>query len=120
MIAESLPERATAALSIRLFGAFDARLDGSPLPTTRSRKEQWLLAILVLRKGQAVDRSWLAGTLWAESPESGALGTLRRSRMDVRRVLGPQAGRLTAPGHRTISLDSTGACVDVLEFDAAV
>src|SRR6476469_4833315 len=120
MLAEPLRERTAAALSLRLFGAFDARLGALPLPPTRTRKEQWLLALLILRQGQAVDRSWLAGTLWPESPESGALGNLRRSLADLRRVLGSEAVRLTAPGPRTISLDPTGASVDVLEFDAAV
>src|SRR2546425_992910 len=105
MIAEPPPEQPVSALSIRLFGAYDVRLGGSSLPATRTRKEQWLLALLVLRHGQAVDRSWLAGTLWPESQESAALGNLRRSLMDLRRVLGPEARRLVAPTPRTISLD---------------
>ena len=44
------------------WGPFDARVRGEPLPHLRSRKGAWLLALLVLRAGRAVQRSWLAGT----------------------------------------------------------
>ena len=35
-------------LEFRLFGIFDVRLKGRPLPPLRYRKEKWLLALLVL------------------------------------------------------------------------
>jgi DNA-binding SARP family transcriptional activator len=40
------------------------------MPRLRSRSIEWLLALLVLRQDRAVDRSWLAGTLWPGSDES--------------------------------------------------
>ncbi len=110
----------TEALTLRLFGPYEALRGGVPLPRTRSRREQWLLAFLTLRAGQPVDRNWLAGLFWQERPESAALANLRRSLLDLRRVLGPDAARLTAPSARTLCLDLHGASVDVLEFDAAV
>ena len=73
-----VPDCAPAALSLRLFGPFDARLHGAPLARLRSRKGQWLLALLVLRHGRPVERAWLAGMLWPDSPPSQALALMRR------------------------------------------
>jgi DNA-binding SARP family transcriptional activator len=44
-------------LTIRLLGPFEVRLRGQPLPRLRSRKGQWLLALLALRHGHEVDRA---------------------------------------------------------------
>jgi DNA-binding SARP family transcriptional activator len=107
-------------LAISLFGPFDARVDGHPLPRLRSRKGYWLLALLALRHGREVERSWLAGTLWPDSPEPLAFASLRKSLRDLRRALGPQAYRLCSPTPRTVSLDVAGADVDVVAFDTAV
>ena len=65
-------------LEIRLFGQFDARLNGAPLRTLRTRKGEWLLALLVLRREQQIDRGWMAGTLWPETTDENALGSLRK------------------------------------------
>jgi predicted ATPase/DNA-binding SARP family transcriptional activator len=108
-------------LSIRLFGALEVEQRGQALPRTRTRKEQWLLALLVLSGAQALSRPWLAGLLWPDTPDEAAtLGHLRRSLCELRRVLGSDAVRLTAPTPRTLHLDLTGARVDVFDFDAAV
>ena len=58
-------------LKLRLFGRLQAHLGEIPLPPLRSRKGEWLLALLALR-GVAVTRSWLAGTLWPESDDERA------------------------------------------------
>src|SRR4051794_36441915 len=107
-------------LSLRLFGPFDARVGGAPMPALRSRKGQWALALLVLRHGREVERGWLAGTLWPENTESEALSHLRRTLTDLRRALGDQAYRLSAPTPHTLRLDLEGALVDVIEFDDRV
>ena len=44
----------------------------------RSRQGWRLLALLALRRGRTVDRSFLAGTLWPESREEDAIANLRR------------------------------------------
>ena len=41
-------------------GPFDVRVDGRPLTHLRSRRGQWLLAILALRRGREIERHWLA------------------------------------------------------------
>src|SRR4051812_48976317 len=107
-----------APLHLRLLGPFDARVNGSPLPPLRSRKGQWLLALLVLRGGREVAREWLAEALWPDGLE--ALTSLRQSLADLRRALGTEAGRLQAPTTRALRLDLTDVAVDVVAFDAAI
>jgi len=109
-----------APLVLRLFGPFDAQVNGRPLPPLRSRRGQWLLALLILRHGREVERGWLAGTLWPDNPESQALYNLRRNLVSLRHALGVEAGRLRAPTPHTLSLDLQGAEADVAAFDAAI
>jgi DNA-binding SARP family transcriptional activator len=109
-----------SSLRVNLFGPFEAQVNGRPLPHLRTRKGQWLLALLALRGGAEVERERLAGLLWPESPGSHGLANLRNSLRDLRQALGPEAERLRAPTPRTLSLDVTGAAVDVVEFDRAI
>src|ERR1051325_11392865 len=88
------PHPQTAPLEIRLFGVFEARVHGVPLPRLRTRKGEWLLALLALRAGRETERTWLAGLLWPDSPEPQALQNLRVSLADLRRALGSEAHRL--------------------------
>lgn len=113
---EQVPE---FRLQIRLFGAFDVRLDGVPIPPLRSRKVQWLLALLALRNEQALDRVWLAGTLWPDSAPEQALYNLRQSLTNIRHALGKAAVCLRASMVNALSFDVAAAEVDVLQFDAA-
>jgi len=111
---------ADCALTIGLLGPFDVKVHGQPLPRLRSRKGPWLLALLVLRHGHQVPREWLAETLWPDSLMEEALRNLRQSLTDLRKALGDQAGRISSPTIRTLSLDLAQARVDVLTFDAAM
>src|SRR5947207_14739131 len=108
--------RPASALGIRLFGPFEAQLAGQPLPPLRSRKGEWLLALLVLRHGREVERDWLKGLLWPESREPQASANLRQSLADLRRALGPEAGRLRSPKPRTVCLFLPPEAVDLLAF----
>ncbi len=105
-------------LKLRLFGTFQACLGEKPLPPLRSRKGDWLLALLVLR-GSAVSRLWLAGTLWPESEESRALLYLRRELTYIRKALGEESDRIVSTG-RSLHLDLAGVDCDVAQFDAAI
>src|SRR5262249_26222788 len=91
-----------------------------PLSCPLARKEQWLLALLVLRTREEVDRLWLAGTLWPDSSSGQALRNLRNSLTNLRRALGPEGDRLRSPSFRTLALELSGATVDVVAFDAAI
>src|SRR5262245_62814136 len=74
-------------LSLRLFGPLRIRVGTEPLPRVRTRSVEWLLALLVLRRGGPVSRGWLAGTLWPESEESRALQNLRCDLVRLRQAL---------------------------------
>ncbi len=107
-------------LSLRLLGPFEARVGGVPLRRLRTRRGYWLLALLALRHGRVVERSWLAGTLWPDSSESAALASLRQSLADLRQALGDEARRLVGPSQQTLSLNLEDAEVDLARFDAAI
>jgi predicted ATPase/DNA-binding SARP family transcriptional activator len=107
-------------LVIRLFGGFEARLGADPLEGFYSRKGRWLLSLLTLNAGRAVDRAWIAGCLWPEAPEHQALYYLRRELTHLRAALKAQRRRLTSPTARTLSFDLNGADVDLLAFERAV
>src|SRR5437764_14570180 len=85
-------ERSTppAPLALDLFGPFAASVHGAPLPRLRSRKGQWLLALLALRDGREVERSWLMELLWPGTATPQAAMSLRTSLRDLRRALGPE------------------------------
>jgi len=113
-------EQPKAPLSLRLFGTFDAIIRGEPVPSPRSRREIWLLALLALRGGAEVERPWLAGVLWPDSTEELALYNLRRGLSNLRDFLGVESGRIVSPKPRSVALDLDGCFVDVLEFDRAL
>jgi predicted ATPase/DNA-binding SARP family transcriptional activator len=116
-MAATRPERAASPLTLRLFGSFEVHLHGKPLPRLRTRKGQWLLALLAMRPGAEVERDWLGSLLWPASTGSQAL---RNSLTDLRRALGEEAGRLRSATSQTLCLDLAGGEVDVVAFDAAI
>jgi predicted ATPase/DNA-binding SARP family transcriptional activator len=67
-----------------------------------------------------VERAWLSGLLWPDSPQHLALTALRNSLTDLRRALGPEADRLRSPTLHSLSFDLSGATADLLDFDAGV
>ena len=106
-------------LDIRLFGKWSVEARGAPLPRLRAKIGQSLLALLVLRAGRAVERSWLAAALWPDSDEAQALYNLRRNLTDLRNALGPEAGRIKSPTPRSVRLNLDGCQCDVSLFDSA-
>ncbi len=109
-----------APLTIHLFGPMRVRVHGEPMPRVRTRSAEWLLALLVLRHGRTVPRSWLAGTLWPDSEETQALQNLRHALLSLRKALGSQRERLQSPTRDTLTLDFANIETDVLRFDQAV
>jgi hypothetical protein len=107
-------------LAICLFGPLRVTVRGAPLPRVRTRSVEWLLALLTLRHGRPVQRAWLAGTLWPESSSSRALQSLRDDLLRLRQALGAESSRIQAPARDSLTIDLTGAVVDLLEFDAAI
>jgi len=114
------PQPSVALFSIQLFGPMRVLMQGQPLPTLRSRKMLWLLALLTLRHNRSVEREWLSATLWPELDQTQAYANLRPLLTELRRALGSEAERLQSPSRRTLLLELTGAAVDVHTFDAAM
>ncbi len=108
------------SFQVRLLGGFDVRIGDESLPALRSRREQWLLALLVLRHNRDTSRDWLAATLWPDNDEQQALFYLRKSLSNLRKALGREAPRLQSPTPRTIRIDMAEAFADVLDFDKAI
>lgn len=108
-----------STLTLQLFGAFALSREGQLLPSTRTRKEQRLLALLTLRAPQPVERSWLAGVMWPDSVDDQARENLRHSLSNLRSILGPDASRLVSETSRTLRFEVTGMQCDVLAFDVA-
>lgn len=114
------PDTPAPALTLALFGPMQVLVQDQPLPHLRSRQSLWLLALLSLRHPRPVEREWLAGTLWPDSDQSQAFRNLRVVLSELRSALGAESWRLQSPSRHTLSLDLTGAEVDVRTFDAAV
>ena len=107
-------------MEIRLFGPMEVRVGGDPLPRVRTRKTLWLLALLVIRAGRDLDRSWLSETLWPDSESPDALRSLRQTLHDLRCALGSEACRVTPAGPSALRIDLTGGFADVPAFDNAI
>src|SRR5947209_1419690 len=107
-------------LEIRLFGSMEVRLGAQTALRPRTRKAMWLLALLALRAGRAVERGWLAETLWPDVSTAQARRSLRQCLHDLRLALGPEARRLSGEAPRALRLDAGDVFVDVLAFDAAI
>lgn len=90
------------------------------MPPLRSKREGWLLALLILRHGQEVSRDGLAQTLWPDNAEEQALFYLRKALSNVRKALGEEGRRLLSPSARTLRFDIDEASIDVVAFDEAV
>jgi predicted ATPase/DNA-binding SARP family transcriptional activator len=93
---------------------------GAQMPRVRTRSVEWLLALLALRHGRTVSRTWLAGTIWPESMESQALANLRHDLVTLRKAIRPEEQRIQSPTRDTLRFDLEGAEVDVVRFDRAV
>jgi non-specific serine/threonine protein kinase len=107
-------------VEFRLLGGFDVLVNGETLPSLSYRREQWLLALLVLRHTRDTARDWLAATIWPENEESQARFYLRKGLSDLRKALGAEATRLLSPTPRTVRLNLEGAFADVVAFDDAI
>ncbi len=101
---------------LEALGELNIRRDGEPLPPFKSRKVTALLIYLALTPGVHT-RSYLAGLLWSDLPESKALANLRFALWNITEVLGLrvfEADRLTVAWRQ-----NPDVALDVEEFLAA-
>jgi DNA-binding SARP family transcriptional activator len=74
-------------LEIRLFGPFQAALDGTPIAGFESNKVRALLAYLATESARPQPRERLAGLLWPGWPQKSAMSNLRYALADLRKNL---------------------------------
>jgi DNA-binding SARP family transcriptional activator len=113
---------AQTGLSLRLFGAFSARVGGAPVAGLHLREGERLLAYLALHAGQQISYRAIAERFWpAEARGNVGIGgdfpNIRQAIRALRVALGQEAGRLASPARGVACLDLTGADVDLLTFD---
>jgi DNA-binding SARP family transcriptional activator len=94
-----------ASVRLSLLGSFDLRIDGSPVPVTPNG--QRVLAFLALH-GPALLRSYVAGSLWLDSSDGHAAGSLRSALWRLNR----RGQRLVEAGDERLRL-ADGLDVDV-------
>ena len=107
-----------APLSVTLFGAFHLAVAGETVPPPRARAAGWILVLLILRRGEEVDRQWLAETLWPKAEMRSALFNLRRNLTELRKMLGAEATRVQSPTVRTLRFDLNDVACDLIAFEA--
>jgi DNA-binding SARP family transcriptional activator/tetratricopeptide (TPR) repeat protein len=116
-------------LSLRLFGAFQAALNGDPITGFESVKTQALLAYLVLEADRPHSRLKLAGLLWPERPDATARNNLRHALSTLRRAIGDRGPGLAASEtspllmvrRETVQFSRAGDCwVDVHAFRSLI
>ena len=80
----STPELPIASFSLHLLGPFAASVNGTALPPLRTRKDAWLLGLLVLHHPRPLDRAWLAGLLGVRVGDVVEVDLLEGQRRTVR------------------------------------
>ena len=104
-------------ISVKLFGVFQLTIAGQEAPAVRARAAGWILALLILRQGQEVERHWLAETLWPATEKAVALFILRRNLSELRKVLGGEAHRVHSPTSHTLRFDLTDVVCALTAFE---
>ncbi len=109
-------------ICVRLFGGFELYLNGVRQTELKSAKDRQLLALLLIARGEAVERNLIAQTLWPfpDFDTGRAAANLRRGLWVLRHALGAEAWRLRGPTQDVLQFDLTDAWIDLVEFDRAV
>ncbi|MDR3691563.1 MAG: BTAD domain-containing putative transcriptional regulator [Fimbriimonas sp.] len=104
-------------IEARLFGSFQVRIDDVELPRLRSRKSSLLFALLLLNADREVERDYACQVIWPESPLEKSRLSLRQSLNDLRKALGAEGVRLSAPTSRSLLFESSNCDIDTRTFD---
>ena len=106
-------------LQVKLFGTFEASLNGQPAAGLRTDKVRALLAYLLIEAQRAHPREALAELLWPDQSLEAALHNLRQALSTLRKALGDDS---TSPPFLLLQQDTlqwnpaAAAQVDVHEF----
>lgn len=109
-----------AALTLTLFGGFQARLGSGQALDLPTKKAQALLAYLALRPGQAHPRDKLAALLWGDSDDARARDSLRHTLAALRKTLPGGTPQILVAEGQSLALNPALVEVDVAAFEQAV
>ena len=109
-----------SAFELMLFGTFEARVDGASLSPVLSTKSKLLLAFLALHSGRSIATGVIADAVFPDSQAGDPHEIIKKTVQDIRRVLGVEAYRLSAPAPRMLALNLEGATVDSSIFHAGI
>ena len=109
-----------AALQLKLFGGFSARLSTGERLAVPSRKGQILLALLALRSGEKLAREKVIGLLWSDRGDSQARGSLRQELTTLRKILSMVEPQPILIEGEWLQLQAGVVDVDVLEFEKLI
>lgn len=112
-------------IQITLFGPFELRCEGTPVPGLEARKAQELLAYLLIQRGRAWSREFLAELLWGQRMPAQSKKYLRQTLWQVQSALAPQiaesdaAALLTLDGEWIRFNEHCAVDLDVALFEQA-
>jgi len=110
----------SAPIRICLLGGFGIASASRAIPASLGKRQQTLVAYLLLHRRTPHDRKHLAFLLWPDSAERQALTNLRQLIHDVRAVL-PDPDQFIEAGRQQVRWRSEAPCtVDVDEFETGI
>jgi predicted ATPase/DNA-binding SARP family transcriptional activator len=95
-----------------LFGTPEVRVDGVSVQRALSHKGTLLLAFLALYCGRPVATAVIADAIFPDSQAEDTHEVIKKIVQQVRRALGAEAYRLSAPAPRMLALDLEGVVCD--------
>ncbi|MEO6836222.1 MAG: AAA family ATPase [Candidatus Tumulicola sp.] len=106
-------------LVVRLFGQANVSYAGVPVKFAKRSTTLAMLALIVLKRGQAISRESLAFTLFPESDEMAALAELRRYLYLANKALPARSGDpwLLVDAETVRWNDASDTFVDIAEFE---
>jgi TolB-like protein/DNA-binding SARP family transcriptional activator len=109
---------ATSSVSVRLFGPFEASIDGHTVRLA-SKKARALLCYLALREGSEIARSILTGLLWGERSEEQARASLRQTLSETRQLFDGASRQPIEATKETVTWQAGAAWIDARVLEAA-
>lgn len=101
---------------VRLMGSFSITKRNGDLLDIPSRKLQLLLAILVYRRGEPIERRELARIIWSRHAEENALTSLRQALAKLKGLMGSDYDGFIISDRRSIKVDISHVQSDISQI----
>ena len=117
------PSARLSPLIVRMFGRFDAQIDGTDINWIRRRDQQFIKYLLLKPTGSAT-RAELASVFWPDADRQLAAQSVRTACSNIRKAIAAMVGYacvdLYFRADPDVSLDLTNVVADVRRFSAHV